>query len=152
MVQGRCLIYNCDHVVKDGQHIDDVLDKLAQHYRGMHPTKAFYRNNQLENLETYNLTLQEVFDRYWGVGVNVREREKVVLCRQIIARRDRRIYCESTYKEVEDFLGNNVAANQPEEADANVGQVIDEVLLDDLANARWQGNVAPPMPAPAEDF
>lgn len=45
-------------------HMDEAIDQLQQHYRAIHPTKAFYRSANLEALELYNTSAQEFVDRY----------------------------------------------------------------------------------------
>lgn len=44
--------------------MDDALEMLQQHYRAVHPTKAFYRNRECESLEQYNLDVEEVFENH----------------------------------------------------------------------------------------
>lgn len=45
-------------------HMDEAVDQLRQHYRAVHPTKAFYEHREMESLEQYNRTADEFCEQY----------------------------------------------------------------------------------------
>lgn len=57
----RCFRKGCNFS-EEAAHMDDAIDRLRQHHRAVHPTKVFYENDYAANLETYNLTVDEIIE------------------------------------------------------------------------------------------
>lgn len=66
MVKGKCEIRTCEFIVEDGQHVDDVLAQMHEHWRAQHPTKFFKRATFGDRVVTYNQTWDEVMVNYYG--------------------------------------------------------------------------------------
>lgn len=66
-VAARCLRKGCELAFDDAEFVDDAIAKLRAHFRDEHPTKAFYENRYLEDIEIYNESLDEYIERYVGI-------------------------------------------------------------------------------------
>ena len=105
---------------QDVAHMDDAIDQLQQHYRAVHPTKAFYRNRELESLEQYNQTAEELMEQDNLAAPEAEPQYDWVHLRSMVRRwreleqQGRVYYNEATLSEVERRVEEHFA-NQPAE-------------------------------------
>lgn len=62
-MESKCFRRACNFV-QEVAHMDEAVDVLRQHYRAVHPTKAFYESREVESLEAWNLTGDEVMEQH----------------------------------------------------------------------------------------
>lgn len=153
-MHSKCTRYNCNFV-QEVAHMDEALEVLRQHYRAIHPTKGFYQNREIENLEAYNLTVEELFEQN-NAGPRDGDpqydwrhlRSQVTRWRQEEQRGNAYIHPD-TVNEVERRVEEHFAANPVQEAPP--GAVRIQWVEDPVAQDVPVAAVVPPFGAQVEE-
>lgn len=150
-MEARCFRKGCNFS-QDVAHMDDAIDQLQQHYRAVHPTKAFYRNRELESLEAYNQTAEELMEQDNLAAPEAEPQYDWRHLRSMVRRwreleqQGRIYYNEAALSEVErrveEHFANQPAEQAPEVA-AAVARAVRAAYFGDVAEAPL---VAQPVP------
>ena len=140
-VSAKCMNRDCGFHFEDGEHVEDCILKLRAHFRMEHPTKAFYETRYLEDIEMFNMTLDEQVGRHIGVndwreriGQNrIQPRHIVSACQQIV--RHHYYYAPNVTDEAIALaaeMGTPIPDPRDQDAPANPDQEIVMQLADEM--------------------
>lgn len=141
MLSFKCLSPGCDFEIEDGEHVEDVLQKLQVHYRAQHPRTYLRVGYICEEIERYNQTLEEFFTNHYGLNWQAQPANHLVrlVQQQILAPNGERYYGPPLRAEAQAYVDNN---DQAVNANAQPVGAVDPVDFVDP-------NIWRPFPGPA---
>lgn len=96
-------------MIADGQHVDDVVRRMREHFRAQHPNKGFYETRMIEGVEQFNMSLDDWltrnFGKDWAQRYSPQQMHNSV--RQLLTAGNELYYSDALLKEANDYLEQN---------------------------------------------
>jgi len=140
LLRFNCVKPGCDFEIDDGEHVDDVLQKLHEHFRAQHPRSYFEVRDTGFQIQQYNQTLDEFFVTQYGERWADNPAQVLVrnLRGSVLSQRNVRYYGPELREEARIYVEAAGVPADPQDANADLGQA------DFPAGGRIQWNAIDP--------
>lgn len=110
----KCTRPGCDFEIEDGEHVEDVFQKLQVHFRAQHPRVWLRPQYVPEEIERYNQSLEDYFTNQFGPNWQAQQPQHLIqnLQMNILTARNERYYSPELRREAQEYVNDNANAQQ----------------------------------------